>query len=462
MYSEIRGINIKQVIWKIILGWKWLFTVSVACAVIFAGFKYISDKVDYEKAQNIESTLTSEQIKNLDNILMQYDRLNYYENYYKDSIVLKIDTKQYDILEIQYYIESEYVMNLEGNIEKDYTPALVSAYGAYVLNSEYANGLINELKLKASVQSVRELTQVSMDKEGAIFKLIISVPTGCDAKKLEEAVDKIVLAKQEDFSRIGEHSIRKINSAVNRTFSDALEKKIYDVKNNINSVRNTIETAKSALSSEQKLYLYNNIKYEEYKNEFASAKKLEPVLNVKFTIVGFVLGLFVVCAIYLIKEVFSNKLQNTDDISSLYKINTIGIVRDIEGAKKKFFVDKILLNIKNKKYKNSNNKDILEYIASKVEMICKIKGVNEIAFVTTEVSELEALEKLNDELKKRNIAYAVLKNILQDANEIKKAKEINNIIIVSELNKSYYSVIEENIMTLRQYDINILGNIVIE
>ena len=121
MYSEIRGINIKQVIWKIILGWKKLLVVSVVCAMVLTGFKYITDSNKYEKAQNIKNTLSDDQIKKLDSILMQYDRLNYYEKYYEDSMLLKIDAKQYDILEIQYYVESKYIMNLEGDIEKDYT-----------------------------------------------------------------------------------------------------------------------------------------------------------------------------------------------------------------------------------------------------------------------------------------------------------------------------------------------------
>ena len=468
MYSEIRGINVKQVIWKIFLGWKWLLIGAVVCALLLGGLKYVSDSKVQETPQNIESELTIDQIKKLDNIFMLYDRLNYYETYCKESMLLDIDLNQYDLLEIQYYVDSKYSMNLDEEITKDYTPALVSAYGAYVLNSDYVSAVIELIEIEASVDSVRELIQVSTDKDGATFKLAISMPSGCDASKLEAAVDEVLLAKQEEFLAIGQHSIRKINSSVNRVYSDVLEKKIYELKNNMVLVRNAIEAEKAVLSNEQKMYLYENIQYEEYRNEFAGfgatvvVNQPEATINKKIVVVGFLLGAFIVCAIYLMKEVFSNKLQSVDDISNLYKIDNIGFVRELDAAKEKFIIDRLLLSLKNKKYKNYTNKDIVEYVVSKLQIACKIKEINEIAFVTTDVYKLDVLETICDELRKKGIVCTVVKDILQDAQGLKKAKEINNVVIVCEINKSYYPVIDENIISLKQCNMNIMGNIVIE
>lgn len=462
MYNEIRGINVKQVIWKIILGWKWLLVAAVAVAVVLTGTKYMMDSKNYENSQNATSNLNSAQIKSLNNILAQYDRLNYFEKYYEDSLLVKIDAKQYDLLEIQYYVNSDYTMNFNEDIEKDYTSALVAAYSGYVMNTEYAQGLIDELKLNVSTQSVRELIQVTIDKEGSMFKVSVSLPNEFDAEKLENAMDKVLLSKVEDFEYIGEHSLDKVNSSVNKTFSEVLEKKIFELRNNTSSVRNSIEVAKGSLSDDQKLYLYNNLPYDEYRNEFISAKATEPSVNTKFVVVGFVLGAFMVCAIYLVKEVFSNKLQNEDDVYSLYGINKLGVCKDIDSDKKKFFVDRLLLSIKNKKYRNCSNDDINKYVASKIEAACKLKNVNDIAFVVMDVKNISAVEEVCSVLKTKNINCGMVMNILKDAGEFNKAIEKNNVVIVSEIDKTYYSVIEENITVLRQYEANILGNVVVE
>ena len=464
MYSEIRGINIKQLIWKIIFGWKYMLLVATFCAVALVGFKYTSDNKNNEETQNLVKNFTDEQIKNLDSILAQYDRLNYYEKHYEDSVLLKIDTKQYDILEIQYYIESKYTMNLEGDIEKDYTPALVSAYGTFVLNSEYCKDLIDELKLDASVQSVGELTQVNMDKEGAMFKLVISMPTGCTAADMETAVDKIVMEKQNDFLSIGEHTLVKINSSVNRVFSDSLEKKIYDIKNNIYTVRKTIETMKDSLSREQKLYLYNNISYEEYKNEFESAKIVAANIDIKFAIVGVIIGIFIVCAYYLVKEVFSSKLQNEDDIFNLYRIDKVGVIESAGDKKKKFIIDRILMAVKNRNNKNYTIDESIKYIATKVEIICKKNGIDNLVFLETvsNSNKVDILEKISMELKSKGIVIDVIWNILQDCDDLEKTVNVNNVVIIGEIDKTYYSNLEECITVLRQYNVNLLGNIVIE
>ena len=95
MYSEIRGISIKQVLWKILFGWKYWIVAGVVCAALLFGFKYKSDNDAYSKEVNKKVELEDEQIKGLESFLMLFDRLHYYEQYYEDTILLKIDTEEY-------------------------------------------------------------------------------------------------------------------------------------------------------------------------------------------------------------------------------------------------------------------------------------------------------------------------------------------------------------------------------
>ena len=71
-------------------------------------------------------------------------------------------------------------------------------------------------------------------------------------------------------------------------------------------------------------------------NEFESAKIVAARIDIKFAIVGVIIGIFIVCAYYLVKEVFSSKLQNEDDIFNLYRIDKVGVIENIGDKKKKF------------------------------------------------------------------------------------------------------------------------------
>lgn len=466
MQNEIRGINIKQVIWKIIFGWKKVFLLGVVCSLLLVSYKYMKDTASYNAQKNMGSTISEGEIKKLEDIISKYARLNYLEEYYNDSLVMQLNPKEYNVLEVQYYIDSDYTFNFENDNEKDYTSSVVSAYGTYVTSGYYSEMLKKELDIQASIQSVKELIQVVEDKEGATVKITVSIPNGCDATKLEMAIDKIMNAKKEELEKIGKHNLVKLNSAVAVAYSDILEKKIYDVSSNIAIARSNVEASKSTLTDAQKKYLHENLSYENYRGEFAIGIAVvgEPSVNVKFAIVGFILGIFASCAIYLLREVFSNKVQNADDIELVYGIRNIGTLDDKDSEKKKMFIDRMLYNIKNSNEKLMTKSEKVEYVVSNIEIICNKNSISSISLIKN-VGKKEELAEVMDvvtALEKKGIKCKVLDNITGNAEQLKNVVSDGNVVIIGKTNKTSYAKLEQEIRLLKQHEINILGSVIID
>lgn len=463
MQNEIRGIEIKNVFWKIVFGWRYILMIGVLLAALLIGYKYNSDSDAYDMGKNLSDEVNASELKDIENIMSMYDRLNYFENYYEDSLITKLNPQEYYILELQYYVDSEYVFEIEQGSKRDYTPALVSAYGAYALNNEFAEALKNELNVDASIQSIRELTQISTATDSATVKLVVSVPNNWDAEEMESAIDKIMSEKSGELNSVGAHQLEKVNSAVNVTFSDSLEKKIYDTRYNINTVRQSIETYKAGLTDNQKVYLYNNIPYEEYKSEFFVAGPTEPSVNLKFGIVGFILGAFLVCAWYLIKEVFANKLQNEDDIQLVFGVNKLGSVEKKAATKKHFIFDRLLYKIKNKNNVLLSREDQLSYVASGIEIMCNTEQIDNIFLVGScrKNADTETVTEIVAKLKSKGISCNAIDNIISDGEQLKNVVDTGYVVLTGEIDKSYYKHIEETIRVLHKYNVKILGTIII-
>ena len=142
----------------------------------------------------------------------------------------------------------------------------------------------------------------------------------------------------------------------------------------------------------------------------------------------------------------------------------MGVIENIGDKKKKFIIDRILMAVKNRNNKNYTIDESIKYIATKVEIICKKNGIDNLVFLETvsNSNKVDILEKISMELKSKGIVIDVIWNILQDCDELEKTVNVNNVVIIGEIDKTYYSNLEECITVLRQYNVNLLGNIVIE
>ncbi len=467
MQNEIRGINIKKLIWKMVFGWKLILVVAIAFAVLFAGYKYKSDDNAIKAENALTGQISGGELQKADEIIKNYERLNFYEEYYNNSLMFNIDPEKYTYLVLQYYVDSDYSYNAEGEVEVDYTPALVLAYNGYVSNNSFAQDIKELLSTEKEAKYIKELIQSTPSVESFTIQLTIGIPNGYDAKEMENAVDKAIADKAKSFENIGSHRIQKINSSLNIANSTSVEQLIFNTRTTIESLKNTISNLKNGLTSNQKKYIYNNMPYENYKAEFETSSSFnaqsKPSINILFAAIGFVLGAFVVCGCYLLREILSGKMQDEDDLEVVYGIRKFGHIETKGVEHRRFFIDKILYNIKNRSNNVLEKDKQVEYVVSAIKLACNERNIQTICLVQS--GKLNINDKLKksvlDKLKSEHITCDIVSNVESDSESLKKAVKTENVVMLEMLNCSRYKNMENQIKVLNQYSVNILGAVIV-
>lgn len=467
MQNEIRGINIKKVLWKIIFGWKLMLVSGIVFAILFAGYKYMSDSETNNSKETITGQVSGAELQKVNELLAYYDRLNFYEDYYENSLMFKMNPEKYQYLVLQYYVDSEYLFNPEQNNEIDYTTALVSAYQGYFSNNKFSEDLKNELDTNIEAKYLKELIQSTASVESYTIQMTVGIPDGFSAELFEASIEKIIDKKSLSFENIGAHKIQKINSSLNISYSTSVEQLIYSTRTTIEGLKKNIESVKSGLSSNQKMYMYNNLKVDRYKSDFyiknTVGAGIKPSINVTFAVIGFILGIFVVCALYLMREILSGKLQNEDDLEIVYGIKKFGAIEVKDKDSKRFIVDKLLYKIKNINNNMLSNEEQIKYAASAVMLSCQEHNISEICLLQSRKLNTcnEMKDKLIKALKVHNIKCEIVSDIDSDSEGLKKMVSLENVVLFEQLNKSRYTDMENAIKITGQYNVNVLGSIII-
>lgn len=461
MYNEIRGINFKKLISKMLLGWKIFVLVGVVVSIIFASYKYLSDKRSTKTVEQYKNEMTIDQTKFLDTIIEEYNMLNYYETYYDNSYLTKLNPNNYQVLRIQYFVDSEYTFSLNEEVGVDYTPALVSTYNTFIVSEQFAEAIKNELNPGKDTAYIKELITVNPKADANVFGFEIIIPEELSGDNVEKVVDEVVNEYSKSLNDIGEHSLRKIEKELFMTYSETTMKKIYNLNSTINTIRTTIETYKAELDSYQELYLYEELSQDKYKQEFATGYQIATTatVNVKYVIIGFIFGIAGVAGGYVCKMIFSSKMQNDEDIETLFGVKTLGKVIN-NKINKNILVSKIM-------YKGldvmSEEKQI-EYLAGVIFNLCRNKEIKELSFVTSNIGDIgkRIITEIANKLETLNIKVYVAGNITQEKDELNNVLDIDNSIIVGNIERSFYSVIDKEIKILELHNSKILGSIVIE
>lgn len=461
MYNEIRGINIKKLISKMFLGWKIYILVGVMMSLLFGGYKYFSDKRSNKTIEQYKNEITIEQANFLNTIIDEYNMLDYYETYYDNSYLTKLNPNSYQVLRIQYYVDTEYTFSLNEEVGVDYTPAVVSAYSSFIASEQFAEAIKKELNIDKDTAYIMELITTVLTQGVNVIGVEMIIPEGISSDDIGNVVDKIVNKHTESLNDIGEHSLRKIDSELFTTYSESIMKKIYALNSAISTTRTNIEAYKTELDNYQMLYLHEELSQDKYKEEFATGYQIATTatVNVKYVIIGFIFGIAGVAGVYVCKMIFSSKMQNDEDIETLFGVKTLGKVIN-DKVNKNILVSKIM-------YKGldvmSEEKQI-EYLAGVIFNLCRNKEIKELSFVTSNIGDIgkRIITEIANKLETLNIKVYVAGNIIQEKDELNNVLDIDNSIIVGNIERSFYSVIDKEIKILELHNSKILGSIVIE
>ena len=170
MENQVREISLRHLFWKVILGWKYLIVCAVLFAILLPGVKYAKDAQAYKAAQQPqdtvqEATFTKDEQQQIDDVKSLQILLDKNSAYMQDSILMNIDPYQEHVLELQYYIASDYTYNYSKDNKKDYTSAVTNAYVDYAVNGLNQKEIWDGVNAKAEDKYLAELISASSDSD---------------------------------------------------------------------------------------------------------------------------------------------------------------------------------------------------------------------------------------------------------------------------------------------------------
>lgn len=464
---EEREINLADLFWNILFGWRKWVCFGILFAVLLSGMRYFLDMRNYQASQNIdaekiESNLEKEELEQLTDAVRLQERIDNYEKYQEKSIVMQMDPYAEPILELQYRVQSDYIINYTKDRERDYTPELISMYCNYISSGEMAQKVIEGASLSISQEDFVELVSVSNSSGGASGSIFftISYPDKEMLQKISDVVKSLMEQKSTEFQTVGSHELQLINESQSVVVDTALAERKNTIYNNITSLETQLKNMKSSFTSDQKALFDWQIS--EMRGE--DDEEEEPSFSIKYMILGAMVGIFLVCVWILFRMIFTSKLQNSEEIRNLYGMRLLGEIA-CPSPKKSFFsgIDNQILHFRDRGKKKTTVEQQIKVIAANVAIFCKQQEIDCIYMTGSEYGKTDNtnLDKIKEELSRQKIKIKDGGNMLHDADSLQAGVEIGHVVLVEQKGVSTYDEIYAEMNLLKEYQSDILGVVVL-
>lgn len=456
-----REISLTEIFWNVLLGWRKIFCLAVVFGILLGGFRYVRDVGQYRAEQGTNkstSALTDAELSEVNNIKRLKKQLEKDQDYLENFTFMKMDPYCVPILELQYYIKSDYIINYTRDIIPDYTTTLGGMYFRYISSGEMRQNLLDEAGLSINLEELEEMIDVSQSSN--ILYITVKYPEEEKLDAISEGIKKLINRKQQDFQKIGSHQLVLMGESQNTIVDDSLLEKKNSIFTRMASISVQINSLKAALSTQQK-----NVLDQELNTDTEKEKVSEPPqLNKKYMLLGSFVGIFIAGIWIVCKVLFTARLQNPEEIRNLYGVRLLGEI-NLNTGKKHFFswIDVKILSLKNRRKKKLSFDQQLSVACTNIAISCRKHNVNEIYITGSEYENVDValIKMLKDKLEEQNVKVKYGENMYYDAFSMKQGIEIGNILFVEQIGKSVYDEIFREIQLVTEQNTNILGVVVL-
>ena len=272
------------------------------------------------------------------------------------------------------------------------------------------------------------------------------------AKQIADIVAGVVENKKDNItSEYREHSLKKVAEHYYEIIDQDLVRKQ-------NSFTSSIKTRKAELK---------NLEAEITKLKIDSGLMGDIVVSrkgfiyksfVKNSILGAILGVFIVVVWYWVIYVLKPILRTENDIINQYGIPVIGTLPKKQPTKP-LFIDKLLMKLEGR----SDCQSAEETIKTASISISNTANKGSRVVVITSVAENKAFDKIAEKLNSMatEVTLILLKGGTDKANNVEELSKCDAVVLVEERNVSSLNKISEELRQIKLFDKKVLGAIII-
>ena len=460
-------IDILDLLRYVMTKWRKIIIAALVCAILFGAYGFIKAP---KTAAAVADSITEErkdELKGVGASIKQYEAIKHsQEDYLTNSIYQNLDPFATKTIVLSYYIDNGYVRQfpvLEDN--KDNTVPIVQKYVSVLQSSEFFKTLAKEVK-DVEPSYYEEIIDFDLENQASGYcEIVIYGNNDKDLTRIAEIVkDTISEAKGEVEALYGAHTVKlasenKMNT-VNIDIYDAQQATAGRAK----TIDSEIAALKEPLSEEELSYLENEILATEDEKAEAQAKAPESKLDIKMVVIGALLGIFAVVVFYAIKYMFSKKLRNAMELQTVFNVPILtSIEKQDENAKLTKFDRKMNHKAIDTGKTFDDISKMVDVVATQIKIVADKNEYKKIAIITNGLDSY--YEGIIDTLIKetsKNIEVVNVKDILVDTKELLSMSNASAAVLVEQLSVSKYDDIQERMKLCKEYNIDIIGSIVLQ
>lgn len=454
-----RYISLRNIIWRILFAWKFIVIVAIIFGIMTLGVKYAYDTMQYNEiisGLGEQTELTVEEKKQIEKYQQLEEIVNDLEIYNENSFYMNVNpVKAYTINQV-FTIQTE----------EDEARQIVKECVGYLNSEQFAEEILikNDVdteQIDEYIIFISELISISYEltenEEYNIVVIMLAEKDGFVAntqltyEELLNEIETYILMKK-DIVVTGQ-IIGEISLSTIRTSKSIITATLKEYKTEMTTLEETFSEAQKNYIASKNDELADETIIQNYYD--ISTPKISP----KFAALGFLVGIVVACGIVLVKVLLANTLQEEKEISYIYDIKTLGIIRNRYEGKG---IDKWLHQIYEKKYVSTEKE--IDLALANICIACENANTKKIYILGdrnfTSKIQRDAYRQLIERIKLEGIAVFEGENILIDAKAHMQMCEIGTVVFVEIVDKSNYKEIEAKLIKTKDSDVEVLGCIV--
>lgn len=427
-----------------------LIGVAVGALLFFGGYykRLSAAQIENTYIENVE--LSEEEVREVEEVRLQEERAESEQEYYDNSLLLRIDPYNESRIVLQYYIS-----------ENEKSHEIADALKQYAVSGALVNDVCEKGTLKYDNRYAQELIGLDDLTEACESGYVCIVVLG---QNQEECTNLAELVKTEvEEEKTHWEAIYGIFSGelIAEEYSVVIDEKLIGRRNTVYNLLKTkttqLQQLKSALSEKQlqMLEFEEGVEItEDYDQEIVvSAKWSDFVLGL---IYGIILAVVLIIIAYLRRAVIYTE-EELEYEYGLKKLGTLGV----EDDGKKVGFHKLKKWLEDKRYnRKENGKESLETRVKELAAILKQRGVQEIyLFADSDIAyNREELQTYVKCLRENGIQTEIEE---KNAFEMDKLLKYEYVIFVEQLGKTKVQDVAEKLDLCKNLKIKILGAIIV-
>lgn len=312
-------INLKDLFFELLYKWRSILIAALIGAVLLGAYQYYSitkvhsegKQTKEEKQYEIDLQEYQDSVKNAKLSIRTYNKLIKEKNDYLDeSVYMSLDSQEEWVAYKRFYIKMDQAVldALPESVQEDpadyvaavYTSTLKSSLDAEEMEALLGTGKKEYIDELVGVWSDSATNTVTLQVIGADEETVI--------KQLDYFVDRLQSYAQPMAQQVGAHTLSLVNEDVLSLTDSNLSAKQDEINQQLVEWQEALKEQREILND-----------LEEKEEPKAPGMHL-----LRFTVIGFILGAFLLAAIYCVRYVLGGKLHTGSELTDRYGLSMLG------------------------------------------------------------------------------------------------------------------------------------------